>query len=73
MRDECQANDRDAAAEDHDASAGREPVILGEQSQRRIGSHLRTLYDSILQQPVPDRFRELIEKLGTLDEPHKTR
>ena len=36
---------------------------LSDQAQARIGHNLRCLYDSIVQQPVPDRFRELIERL----------
>ncbi|ABY31293.1 conserved hypothetical protein [Methylorubrum extorquens PA1] len=40
---------------------------MNDQTQRRIGSHLRTLYDSVVQQPIPDRFRDLIARLE--DEP----
>ncbi len=36
---------------------------LSDQAQARIGHNLRSLYDSIVQQPVPDRFRELIARL----------
>ncbi|MFF8798702.1 MULTISPECIES: NepR family anti-sigma factor [unclassified Methylobacterium] len=36
---------------------------LNDQSQRRIGNHLRALYDSVVQQPIPDRFRDLIARL----------
>lgn len=36
---------------------------LNDQTQRRIGNHLRTLYDSVVQQPIPDRFRDLIARL----------
>ncbi|AWN44178.1 NepR family anti-sigma factor [Methylobacterium durans] len=36
---------------------------LNEQTQRRIGNHLRSMYDAVLQQPVPDRFRDLIARL----------
>jgi Anti-sigma factor NepR len=32
--------------------------------QSRIGDNLRAMYDELLQQPVPDRFRDL---LGELD------
>lgn len=34
---------------------------IGEQ----IGAQLRTLYDDVLNQPVPDRFLELLNKLET--------
>ena len=36
---------------------------LNDQTQKRIGNHLRALYDSVVQQPIPDRFRELIARL----------
>lgn len=36
---------------------------LNDQTQRRIGTHLRALYDSVVQQPIPDRFRDLIARL----------
>jgi hypothetical protein len=31
--------------------------------QARIGDNLRAMYDDLLQQPVPDRFRDLIGQL----------
>jgi hypothetical protein len=31
--------------------------------QSHIGRQLRSLYDSVVQQPVPDRFLELLSKL----------
>ena len=46
------------AAEQHRGSSS-----LSDHAQARIGSTLRSLYDSIVQQPVPDRFRDLIERL----------
>ena len=36
---------------------------LSDHAQARIGSSLRSLYDGIVQQPVPDRFRDLIARL----------
>ena len=38
---------------------------LSDHTQKRIGLHLRAMYDTIVQQPVPDRFRDLIAKLDT--------
>jgi hypothetical protein len=32
-------------------------------SQQRIGDQLRAMYDELMQQPVPDRFKELLEQL----------
>ncbi len=37
---------------------------LDRQIQHRIGDQLRAMYDDLMQQPVPDRFAEL---LGQLD------
>jgi hypothetical protein len=31
--------------------------------QARIGDSLRAMYDELLQQPVPDRFRDLLGQL----------
>ncbi len=46
---------------------GDRPAAMGgglnNLTQQRIGHQLRTLYDSVLQQPVPDRFRDLIARL----------
>jgi hypothetical protein len=36
---------------------------LDSNSQRRIGDQLRAMYDELMQQPVPDRFRDLLEQL----------
>ncbi len=36
---------------------------LSDHTQKRIGLHLRALYDQIVEQPVPDRFRDLIAQL----------
>lgn len=41
--------------------ATSEPNKIGEQ----IGAQLRSLYDDVLNQPVPDRFLELLNKLET--------
>ena len=38
---------------------------LSDHTQKRIGLHLRAMYDTIVQQPVPDRFRDLIAQLDT--------
>jgi Anti-sigma factor NepR len=36
---------------------------LQPQVQDHIGRQLRALYDDVLGQPVPDRFKELMERL----------
>ena len=33
---------------------------LDEPSQKRIGDQLRAMYDELMQQPVPDRFKDLL-------------
>ncbi|GJE18815.1 NepR family anti-sigma factor [Methylobacterium marchantiae] len=40
-----------------------EPHRLSDLTQKRIGMHLRAMYDTIVQQPVPDRFRDLIAQM----------
>nr|WP_281024019.1 NepR family anti-sigma factor [Microvirga flavescens] len=32
-------------------------------SQSRIGEQLRAMYDDLMQQPIPERFSELLAKL----------
>ena len=39
---------------------------LQPQVQDHIGRQRRAVYDDILQQPVPDRFKELMDKLDRL-------
>lgn len=36
---------------------------LEHQARKRIGTHLRAMYDSVVQQPVPSRFTDLIAQL----------
>lgn len=46
-----------------DARGDRDQRRLGTQTQKRIGLHLRAMYDTVVQQPVPDRFKDLIAQL----------
>ncbi|AWN39116.1 hypothetical protein DK427_19125 [Methylobacterium radiodurans] len=32
-------------------------------ARTRLGTHLRAMYDAVVQQPVPDQFRDLIARL----------
>jgi hypothetical protein len=50
-------------AADRGASRGG----LSEHTRNRLAAQLRTMYDSITQQPVPDRFADLIAKLDSGD------
>ncbi|MDH3031337.1 MULTISPECIES: NepR family anti-sigma factor [Methylobacterium] len=40
---------------------------LSDQTRNRIATQLRAMYDTVTQQPVPDRFAELIAKLDSAD------
>ncbi|MGH1588204.1 NepR family anti-sigma factor [Methylobacterium phyllosphaerae] len=40
---------------------------LSDQTRNRIAAQLRAMYDTVTQQPVPDRFAELIAKLDSSD------
>jgi len=42
---------------------------LQKQARKRIGTHLRAMYDSVAQQPIPSRFTDLIAQLD--DGPHE--
>lgn len=57
-RTDLSRSGNDRAAQDDGLSRG-----LSDHTQKRIGLHLRAMYDTIVQQPVPDRFRDLIDKL----------
>ena len=46
------------------ASASQSAVRLGPEIRSRIGRQLRALYDDVVNQGVPDRFSELINRLN---------
>ena len=48
-------------------------VRLGRDVQAKIGQHLRSMYDEVVKQGVPDQFSELLRKLDNGDEPEKSR
>ncbi|MHB2210203.1 NepR family anti-sigma factor [Methylobacterium sp. CM6257] len=52
-----------ASGVDRAASRGS----LSDHTRNRIAAQLRAMYDTIAQQPVPDRFAELIAKLDSGD------
>lgn len=41
----------------------RESPALPADAQNRIGQRLKAMYDSVVQQPVPDRFAQLLDQL----------
>ncbi|KMO32598.1 hypothetical protein VQ02_23045 [Methylobacterium variabile] len=52
-----------AASGEDDPVAGPEQPALDRNVQGRIGSHLRAMYDELMQQPIPDRFVDLLAEL----------
>jgi hypothetical protein len=49
---------RPASAKGHKpARAGRFPV------HEHIGRHLKTMFDEVLEEPIPDKLTELLEEL----------
>jgi hypothetical protein len=42
---------------------------LDKMSQGRIGDQLRAMYDDLMQQPVPDRFKDLLDQLDKAHAP----
>ena len=65
------ASDHASIAQDSNADEGSRPAAsrgaLSDHTRNRLAAQLRTMYDSITQQPVPDRFAELIAKLDSGD------
>ena len=46
---------------------------LDRPTQTRIGDQLRAMYDDLVHQPVPDRFRDLLAQLEQSGEEEKRR
>ena len=79
MKDEAKAGDlrsEDAPAGGDARPAATDPnrqpapsgTTLDDFTRTRIGTHLRAMYDQMVQQPVPDRFRDLIARLDAGEE-----
>jgi hypothetical protein len=47
------------------AADGREEAHLSADLQAHIGIRLKAFYDSVLSEPIPDRFAELLNRLDT--------
>ncbi len=68
-----QSDNRTSTADDAPSSALAQPDRvrsrngLSDQTRTRIAAQLRAMYDTVTQQPVPDRFAELIAKLDSSD------
>lgn len=58
---------RDVSQEDVPEQAGRDGMPTGPQldraTQTRIGDQLRSMYNELMDQPVPDRFTTLLQQL----------
>ena len=52
-----------AARETDVAESPRPEPALDRNIQARIGDNLRAMYDELLQQPVPDRFKDLLGQM----------
>jgi hypothetical protein len=48
---------------DVEANPGKTTARLGRDVQAKIGQQLRAFYDDVLQQGVPDRFTDLLNRL----------
>ncbi len=53
----------EATAQRHKQQQQGKPAKLGREVQARLGQQLRAMYDEVLNQGVPDRFAELIDRL----------
>lgn len=58
----------------NEAVAGAKPRSggLDRQIQAKIGQQLRSMYDEVVDQGVPDRFAELLKKLDSVQGTPKT-
>jgi hypothetical protein len=45
------------------SSSGRGHTSIDPRIQNEIGKHLRAAYDDVINEPVPEKFIELLEKL----------
>ncbi len=47
------------------------PAKLGRDIQARIGEQLRSMYNGLVEQPIPDRFVDLLKQLDKPDSENK--
>ncbi|GJD48822.1 hypothetical protein OPKNFCMD_1548 [Methylobacterium crusticola] len=61
------------APQDQPPASEPDQPALDRNVQGRIGSHLRAMYDDLMQQPIPDRFIDLLANLErAADKPSET-
>jgi hypothetical protein len=53
------------AAATRNKMSNSKPAKLGRDVQARLGQQLRAMYDEVVNQGVPDRFSELIDRLNS--------
>ena len=53
------------AAATRNKKLNAKPAKLGREVQARLGQQLRAMYDDIVNQGVPDRFNDLINRLDS--------
>lgn len=51
-------------AETRTRKTGAKPAKLSREVQARLGQQLRSMYDDVVNQGVPDRFAELIDRIN---------
>jgi hypothetical protein len=51
-------------AETRNRKPGSKPAKLSREVQARLGQQLRSMYDDVVNQGVPDRFAELIGRIN---------
>lgn len=54
-------------------SAASEPMpvpAVGEDIQKHLGRKLKASYDVLVRQPVPNKFRQLLEELARMEKKH---
>jgi hypothetical protein len=56
---------------DAGSTPSRTEAKLGRDIQAKIGQQLRALYDEVVNQGVPDRFSELLNRLDKPDDDNK--
>ena len=54
-----------------DKSGRKAPPSLDSAVQSHIGRRLRSMFDEVANQPVPDRFRDLLDQLENASEDDK--
>jgi hypothetical protein len=59
-----QQNPLEAAA-NRKRTGGAKPAKLGRDVQARLGQQLRAMYDDVLNQGVPDRFADLLNRIDS--------